>query len=335
MHLKSRKSSLKKLSIEIFAAIVLMQITASTIVVGILSLQSNSLSGLLKKNFQEYDMDEIVNSTSFIAETYIDWVKSADMHPVIFDITLPIEKLVAKLSEVDAMLLTGGRQSFFNQRSNETDIKIPTPYLSIIGQIVSAVIEENNRGHRMPIWSTCLGFEAMLVHLTNYNLIRRVVDNEIKSADKVTLVNYQTKSLRFFSPEDHEYMQKARSFYFNHKFGIFAKDFYFNKYLRDNVDIVAVKEFGQEPIVVWFEFRNYPFFGTQFHPEKFPFDQQLIQGNGDRLKREEINHKMARLLKSMAVDRGRQIVPDVEQNVETLRLLNIGVYPAIEIFVRK
>ena len=323
------------LTFETLIALLVMHMTTSSVVVGILSLQSNSLSSILQKKLKSSDVDELVNSSSFLAGTYIDWVKSADMIPVVFDIKLPIEKLKAKLAEVDAVLLTGGRQNFFNDTNNQTDIVIPTSYLSIVGQIVSAVIEENNRGRKMPIWSTCLGFEAILVHMSNYTTTRRIVDNEIKSPDGVTLVNYQTKSLKFFSPEDHDFMQKSKSFYFNHKFGIFSNDFYSNSYLRENVDIVAIKEFEQEPFVVWFEFRHYPFFGTQFHPERFPLDPQLIQGNGDRLKREEINHKIARFFKSMAVDRGHQAAPIIDDSVKTLKLMNVGVYPSIELFVRK
>ncbi len=309
--------------------------TASKIVVGILSLQAASLTGILEKQLQGVNVQQVVNSTSFVAQTYKDWLKSADMHPFILDVNQPINELLSKLSQVDAVLFVGGRQNFFNETNNSTGVRIPAPYLVTISQIVAAVIEENNRGRVMPIWATCLGLEAILVYSANFTLYRNKVDNEKKSAQKVDLVNFQTRSLKFFTRDDHEHMQKEKTFYFNHKFGIFSKDFYANKYLRDNVDVVATIELEQEPVVIWIEFRHYPFIATQFHPEKFPFDQELVQGTGEKLSREALNYKMALLFKSLAVDRGRQMHSEFEPGTKTANLFNIGVYPSIDLIASK
>ena len=74
-------------------------------------------------------------------------------------------------------------------------------------------------------------------------------------------------------------MENEKLLYFNHRFGFLLKDVLQNDNLRD-IWVIAVVRPHEEDIVALIENKRFPFFGSQFHPEKV--SQKNFKSNGHR-----------------------------------------------------
>lgn len=54
-----------------------------------------------------------------------------------------------------------------------------------------------------------------------------------------------------------------------HEIGITTEDFYNDKYLSNEFDLLAVDYSGNTEFITAIEHKKYPFFGFAFHPEYF------------------------------------------------------------------
>jgi hypothetical protein len=332
--------------------------------VGILTLKAKPLSKMIAKQYEDEfskiseNFEEVIQNSSYVAEGYVKWLENVNLKTVALDINSDDKTLFEEMEKLDGLLLTGGRQQFYDQVVREKrnlsqndqsydprqgllfSEKIPDEYLKKVEAIVKKAKEINKEKRRYPIWSTCLGFEAMLVTESKYTLVRHEVDNELHGTRPIDIYNYNTRSIRFFSTDEQKAFETQNLFYFNHKYGLLFKEFQKNEFLREKVNGVASITKDDKNILVWFEYKNFPFIGSQFHPEKF---EGLSEADlkGAHQSEHDVNHKLALLFKTL-LEVNSNYLRDVsndedfeaEENDAHFDLYNIGMYNHISLYVR-
>ena len=323
--------------------------------VGILTLSARSLVKQISQHYENEllsispNVEEIIQNSSFIAQSYVEWLDSVDLKAMPLDIHLEDEIMMAEIEKFDALLLTGGSQQFYIKNKNvhrnleeenpgNPVEKIPDQYLVKVAKIVKKVKQINDEKRIYPMWATCLGFEATLITDSNFSLVRHEVDNELKAPLPIKIYNSDTKSIQFFTKNEREIFDKKNLFYFNHKFGLFLDEVMANPSVKNSIVPVATINKNGKEILVWYEYVNYPFIGSQFHPEKF---ESKLDNDYETLFQKKINHKMALLLKSM-IDSNPNYLSDAsndeefETDVEDTHfdLYNIGMYDHINFYIK-
>ena len=333
---------------------------------GILTLFIGPIEKLIEKSYlnstiyNQTQIKEIISRGSFISDTYINWLQIANIKTYAIDINMDERELLQEIEKYDGLLLTGGREVFYQNTSNSTNEKIPAEYLKKVEIIINRVKQINDFKRSFPVWSTCLGFEAVLITDSKYTLTRHKVDNELRAPAPISVIKTDTRSFKFFSSKELENMEKNSIVYFNHKFGLFANEVNLNEYLKNSVDIVAVFKKKDMDIVAWYEYKYYPIVGVQFHPEKFAENAKAEKSTLE-FEQFSINDKFARLFKSF-VERPAVYFKDFhiyklpklrtskdfsdfrpsaysdrsmdDDKEDQFSLINVGMYEKIEIFMR-
>lgn len=103
---------------------------------------------------------------------------------------------------------------------------------------------------------------------------------------KIKIDDFSTESAQFFTRQEIKEMESHSLFYFNHKFGFTVNQFLNNR-ISEEYKIVAEAYLDPLRVVVWVENQIYPFFGTQFHPEKITLKN--FKNKGDKFYEFYIN----------------------------------------------
>ncbi|KAF0687673.1 Aste57867_20657 [Aphanomyces stellatus] len=193
-----------------------------------------------------------------IAASYVKWVESAGGRAVRIPYNASRTELVDLLHKVNGVLFPGG----------DGDPNEAAEF------IYEYAIELNDNGTYFPIWGTCLGFE-WLVQLTAKNV--SILDN-VDAANISSTLTFQRKANRppsrifSFSPFFDVLATAPLTDNF-HDFGIFHAHFDATPSLASFYNPVAtsVDRQGRTYVAV-IEAFSYPFYGTQFHPEKNAFE---------------------------------------------------------------
>jgi anthranilate/para-aminobenzoate synthase component II len=254
--------------------------------VGILSLSATKIlpfveSSYTLKNLSAEDftsISEFLHDAGYVADNYREWLASAEIQvvPVLFFESLKeISDLMEKL---DGFVLTGGSESFYNYEG------FPSLYMRTVKHILQKAKEINDSGRVFPLWGTCLGFEAIIVAESGETLNRKQVMNHVKLRETIQVTDNSLRSTQFFTEKELEDMEDIPLLYFNHMWGVSRWDIQHLPEIENKIKIGAkINTDIQRNVAVWMEFIDYPFFGTQFHPEKEP----LSGANPYDQKREE------------------------------------------------
>ena len=300
--------------------------------IGILTLSVKKLSKIIERKYDEDDLDlknmlldnYLNKKASFISETYINWLKNVKLKIIPININSSNKKIKEILQNVDGLLLTGGGINLFKFKNGK---KKKSKYLKKVEFIINKVKEINDKERTFPIWATCLGFEALLINESKNTLKRHKVDDDVKNVYPIHIKSFNTESMQFFTEDEIETMENKRIFYFNHKFGFFTKEILHNKFLN-GVKIVADTKLKGNSVVVWIEFKNYPFFGSQFHPEKIT-NKKYIKDYSP-FSQFYINQKLALLFKKHLTG-FRGDIRGKDLKIHSINLYNIGMYKKIRL----
>ncbi|CAK4082839.1 unnamed protein product [Aphanomyces euteiches] len=193
----------------------------------------------------------------FIAASYVKWVESAGGRAVRIPYNASEAELTHILNSVNGVLFPGG----------DGDPNEAAEF------IYKYAIELNDNGTYFPVWGTCLGFE-WLVQLTskNYSILDRVDAANISSSLQFQKDANRPSRIFNFSPFFDVLATAPLTDNF-HDFGIFDTHFAATESLTSfyNPTATSVDRQGRTYVAV-IEALNYPFYGTQFHPEKNAFE---------------------------------------------------------------
>jgi len=211
--------------------------------------------------------------SSYIAAAYVKWIESAGGRAVPIRFYVSDEELKRLFASVNGLIFPGGL----------TDLYPSDPYTLAAGKLYAWAKAANDGGTPFPIWGTCLGHQLMCVLESGAHFQDLFIETDAVSQPAPLTFTDAAPASALFGPLFGERpglaaaMASAPINMENHEFGLplsamvpattpwpaLAAGF---KVLATAVDRKGV------PYVATIEHAAYPFFGTQWHPEKPPFE---------------------------------------------------------------
>jgi len=194
---------------------------------------------------------------------YVKWIESSGAKACIIPYNVSLSELTSILSTISGIVFTGGS---INNKKKYTD-KQRITYVTTLHHAYSQIKQYNNQGRYFPIWGTCLGFEMLMLFQQN-RPIEHIFDylqpHKLKGVSTIKMKDSRIKS--FFPTWIIPEMETRLCAIHSHTFGF---DIVPNK----NITIVST----ESNFINMIEFKQYPFYGLQFHPEKYndPFSKQI------------------------------------------------------------
>lgn len=185
---------------------------------------------------------------------YINWLESVGIVPVCIPHTISKEDLLICLDQVQGILWTGGAIENKSHSPQEKKLYIDTLYTSF-----KVAKKYNDEGRHYPIWGTCQGFELLLLFRNGkHKAIHSLPHHHAVGEFPITFTG--NSSIRTWFGSLVEKMKTTPCATHNHKYGFDIKP------MRD-IHILST----QEEYINIMKYKDYPFYGVQFHPER-PFD---------------------------------------------------------------
>jgi len=203
-------------------------------------------------------------SKTYIAASYVKWVESAGGRavPFLFE-RWDQEKLLKMLKSVNGVIFPGGGAEFKGK------------YLDALVTIFNYAKAANDAGEHFPLWGTCLGFQELLILGANNTGILDVgFDSEdLTLALDITPAANKSKLFKAMPENLREIIVQKKVTYNNHECGISPEHFANNAKLTAFYNVLSTnKDKKGAAFVSTMEAKNYPIFGTQWHPEKIMFE---------------------------------------------------------------
>ena len=194
------------------------------------------------------------NYTTYIMKSYVDWVEAvgARVIPLINgeDQNVTIEKL----SKVNGVLFPGGDGDYLEY-----------------GRFVYEQIKQiNDNGTYLPLWGTCMGYENMVSYVATegWNVLD-VYDLDSASLTVDFVVDPQSTKLYQWLGNEAYLFNDHNVTYHSHHWSMNPEKFNTDAGLQSIYKLTGISYMPDgRPIVASVESEKYPFFGTQFHPEK-------------------------------------------------------------------
>eukprot|EP00347_Sterkiella_histriomuscorum_P009680 403340286 len=224
-------------------------------------VNNRPLIGVLTQPLSDSQMSDPAydGKTSYIMASYINYIESGGARtvPLIYDGDLDTE--LAKLDKLNGVLYCGG--------SGAGD------YDYFGKKVFEKVKQMNDDGQYMPIWGTCLGFEDLAMYTSDDSdtvLERFAADDESYSVK--FLVDPKTTKMFQILGSDANVFENYNITYNHHSWGVGPDRFKTDKGLSSIFYPTSISyDNNGVPFVSSMESKKYPFFGTQFHPEKAQF----------------------------------------------------------------
>jgi gamma-glutamyl hydrolase len=190
---------------------------------------------------------------SYMKLAYLHWIEMSGEQAILIPYDIKEKELDVLLSRLQGVVWVGGA---IENTKKHTDEQYTT-MINTLFYCYQYAISENDKGNYYPIWATCLGFD-FLIMFANYipSLKESLLPFSLHGSYPCTFTKTETKLKKWFSPQLRKQMKKQACVFHNHIYG--------NKTVPDTVDIVSI----QDGFLNMIEFKKYPFYGVQFHPEQ-------------------------------------------------------------------
>lgn len=290
-----------------FLLIFLIQIecqVSSSPVIGIVTLHTSSQHHLPKHSTYMYNSYE-----KFLEDNEMRWLPIS-----MFEKPINIR---AKLDLVNGVLLTGGTEKMGTKEH-------PSRYSNVIQEILKYSSEQQQKGKSFPVFGICMGFEGLLINLSEFEIeLKKVYNDNHSQSIKLTPETSDFNSFNeVFSEKDKAIMNVEKIFYFHHNDGVLFEDLKKSQVANEYIDVLAtsIAPNGEE-IVVMFKHKVLPIIAVQFHPEKIQFEfNEEAQINKTQVAK-DINSKFSYLFRTMVGDIKAKITND-----DLLTLKKVGHY---------
>jgi len=159
-----------------------------------------------------------------------------------------------------------------------TDLWMDSPYVIAARKLWTWAKEANDAGDVFPIHGTCLGFQLLHILESNVSFTELLVDTDSVAHASTLQFTDAAKESSMFGTMSKDLITKLENpehniALENHMFGLPPKNYDKWPILKENFNILntALDRNGLE-YVASAEHKRYPFFATQWHPEKPPFE---------------------------------------------------------------
>jgi len=205
-------------------------------------------------------LKHVAKAASYLKADYIRWVELSGAVPVIIPYNLPKDELLQNLMSVNGLVWVGG--------AIEKSTHSTQQYRSLLAAYRLALqfaIQETNNGNPFPIWGTCLGFDFLATIPIQFSLkrlpyIQKDTDGTLQFMGKSRLASFLSPRLRkqvAYRKVTHQY----------HRRGLDPDSDLVKKMTYLKVVSVDKSDVADQTFVNMFEYNDYPFYGSQWHPE--------------------------------------------------------------------
>ena len=252
---------------------------------------------------------------------FVRWMEASGAEIVVIHIWYSHEQIISLLNQINGVLFSAGPRR---------PLKLDEPWEQN-GKFVFDYAKNNG----IPIWGTCLGMQMITIFMSdgNKNFMEKYDNIGLKNVE-LTKEAKESKMLSLFKENDFYNLKESKTSYHIHKHGISPEAFFSIKNLVDNYDILGYgydtngKKFVN--IIESKKGKKHKIFGTQFHPEKNPFER----GNWYKEKNPMDALRRSQLLVMKFIEEarnnGNKFISNEERNkyifINTYEKLNIGAY---------
>ena len=255
---------------------------------------------------------------SYIPESYVKWLQMSGAQVVPLQYDLPPTILKYILRQCNGVLFIGGQVDEHMISREYYD------FMQTMKIIFNFIRAENNRGNHYPIFAICLGFEILAMLDINPNVIAiEKKYNKYLGISNVKARNYVAKNIflpkksalsSIFTPQEKKYQATHPVVYENHGLGFLLSAPYMKEYLK-KWDVLAIahenKKNGRKYVNI-LEYKKYPFYGVQFHPEKVLFEWLIPD-----IPHTDVPYKISRKLSAFFVNEckkttGHEFITEIE-----------------------
>ncbi len=232
-------------------------------VIGVFSQETSTITG--SSTIDPKVKAELEAYRYMIPASYVTWIGQAGGRVLPILLNQPKAYYEEVFAQTNGILFPGG-----NQGIDPNDIYTEE------GEILWNLAKQaNDRGDYYPIWGTCLGFEELSVLETgNGDVISlNVVATNLALSLQLTPNARSSRLFRSFPRRLIRALRTQRITFNSHDHGLLVKEYVSNSALNSFFNILSFNEAPAGQIFVsTIEARNYPFYGTQWHPEKNNFE---------------------------------------------------------------
>eukprot|EP00092_Neocalanus_flemingeri_P070409 GFUD01086416.1.p1 GENE.GFUD01086416.1~~GFUD01086416.1.p1 ORF type:complete len:386 (-),score=80.17 GFUD01086416.1:151-1308(-) len=202
------------------------------------------------------------NYTS-LAASYVQWVQAGGARVVPIIIGKDVEYYTQLFASINGLLLPGGSAPLTGAGG----------YADVGGLFFQLAKEANDAGDTFPIWGTCNGFELLTV-LSSKDTSRLIdCDSQDQAVPLNLLTGWERSSVFSSAPPDviKEVTEEKITINFHERCLTPAN---FTKYRMETFWNALSYNYDKNHLeyISSIEAKDYPFFGTQFHPEKNIFE---------------------------------------------------------------
>ena len=252
---------------------------------------------------------------------FVRWMEASGAEIVVIHIWYSHEQIISLLNQINGVLFSAGPRR---------PLKLDEPW-----EQNAKFVFDYAKNNGIPIWGTCLGMQIITVFMSDggKNFMEKYDNIGLKNVE-LTKEAKDSKMLSLFKKNDLDNLKNSKTSYHIHKHGISPEVFFSNKNLVDNYDILGYgydsngKKFVN--IIESKKGKKHKVYGTQFHPEKNPFER----GNWfkeknpmDALRRSQL---MVMKFIEEARNNGNKFINEEEKNkytfINTYEKLKIGTY---------
>ncbi|XP_018599775.1 gamma-glutamyl hydrolase [Scleropages formosus] len=201
------------------------------------------------------------SGSSYIAASYVKYLEMAGARVVPVKINLTKKEYESLFNSINGLLIPGGGANL-----------ISSGYAKAAKIFYELAVKANSQGDYFPIWGTCLGFEE-LSYLTSKKFLLSKT-NTTGLALPLIFTNGSRESRMFKGfPEDVLRSLASEPITENsHEWSLTLESFNNNKELRNFYDVLTTNMDGNVEFVSTIEAKEFPFYGTQWHPEKNAYE---------------------------------------------------------------
>lgn len=205
---------------------------------------------------------------SWIAAGFVKWLEAAGARPVPIRFYASEDELHRLFKSINGIVFPGGL----------TWLWLDAPYTIACRKLFNWAIEENNKGHVFPLHGTCLGFQ--LLHILASNVSRNILLVDTDSTSHATTLQFASGAdrSRMFGGMSPELRDKLEDSHYNialenHMYGMPPPMYDRFPVLKEMYTILSTtKDRNGTVYISTMEGKKYPFTGTQWHPEKPPYE---------------------------------------------------------------
>lgn len=206
---------------------------------------------------------------SYVAAAYVKWVEAAGGRAVPIRYYASDKELKRLFNSVNGLIFPGGL----------TDLYMNDPYVVAAKKLHTWAAEANDAGEVMPIQGTCLGHQLLQILATwPANFTEILVPTDAVSQPGTLEFRAEAASSYYMGSLDPALKAKLEDPAFNlvienHEFGLPVEHYDSWPVLAEHYKILTTsKDRRGLEYVSTIESKHHPFFGTQWHPEKPPFE---------------------------------------------------------------